>query len=313
MICCEVSGGLGNQFFRYAFARSIQEQRKKNGKHDALFINYGSIDRHGFAGDLSDFVLTEHEDFFCRRLLIKKGTLWQIIIYYLVTRFFRSLSSVKRNKILSANGIVISLMPDCEKIFSPSVNQKKIFIMGNFENEKYFASIKELLFREFVPKHDVLSNNKELYKTILSTNSVCLAIRRGDFLDEEYKKTFYVCDISYYLRAVEIIREKVENPVFVVFSNDIGWVKENLKIDGDVLWESEDNPVWETFRLMYSCKHFIISNSTLHWWAQYKGEYSNKIVISPDRWYNAPGWEKHLLLDYFIKIPTGVENSYKKK
>ena len=313
MICCEISGGLGNQFFRYAFARALQESRKTNGQNDVLYINYGAIDHHGFLGDLSDFALTEHKDFFCRRLLLKKGTLWQIILYFFITKICRFLSSEQVYKVLGKNGIVISQNPDCETLFLPSTNHRKVFTIGSFENEKYISSIKELLFREFVPKHDVLSRNKDLYETILSTNSICLAIRRGDFMEDEYKKTFYVCDLSYYKNAIKIIRERVEHPVFVVFSNDIKWVKENLEIEGDVLWEFEDNPVWETFRLMYSCKHFIISNSTLHWWAQYKGEYSDKIVISPDRWYNAPGWENHLLLDYFIKIPTGVENPYKKK
>ena len=49
---------------------------------------------------------------------------------------------------------------------------------------------------------------------------------------------------------------------------------------------SQDMPVYETLRLMYSCKHFILSNSTFSWWGQYLSQNDKKVVISPSRWNN---------------------------
>ena len=311
MISCEVSGGLGNQFFRYAYARALQEDRKKRGGDDVLAINYGAIENHGAIGDLSDFDIVPHEAYNCRRLLLIKGSWLQKIIYTLFTRLgIFSKNYRKKVRLLSQVGIVISEKPDNEVIFTPPYSQKNIFTIGSFENVNYFSDVAEKLKHEFTPKHDMLPENKKLYDVILQTNSVCLAVRRGDFMKEEFKKTFYVCDLVYFKNAISYIKKHVEKPTFIVFSNDIEWVKENMKIDGDVYYESGCDPVWETYRLMYSCKHFITSNSTLHWWAQYKGNYSGKIVVSPERWYNAPGWEKHLLLDSFVKIPVGVRNPY---
>lgn len=101
MIGCEVSGGLGNQFFRYAFARSLQEHRKAKGLNDEFCINFGKIECHGFSGDLSDFNIIKHKEFRCRRLLLEKGSWWQIIIYAIVTKVFsRFIQIQQKYKIL---------------------------------------------------------------------------------------------------------------------------------------------------------------------------------------------------------------------
>lgn len=60
-------------------------------------------------------------------------------------------------------------------------------------------------------------------------------------------------------------------------------------------------PVYETLRLMYSCKHFIISNSTFSWWGQYLSRNDHKIVISPSKW-NNDDFDTPLLEDEWIKL-----------
>lgn len=59
-----------------------------------------------------------------------------------------------------------------------------------------------------------------------------------------------------------------------------------MNLPKNCIFENPKNNVFETFYLMRCCKHFIISNSTFHWWAQYLSISDNKIVYAPNIWNN---------------------------
>ena len=179
---------------------------------------------------------------------------------------------------------------------------KNIFISGPWEKPSLFNDIRPVLLREFTPLLPPPASNQSLYEVIESSESVCISVRRGDYeSDPACRATFSVCHKSYFEQAITIIQQKIKNPTFIMFSDDIEWVKSNLTVPGKVYYESGKDSVWEKLRLMYSCKHFIISNSTFSWWAQYLSRNPNKIVISPDRWY-LPDKQWPLIEDTFIKV-----------
>ena len=77
-----------------------------------------------------------------------------------------------------------------------------------------------------------------------------------------------VCDKTCYGRAVAEIKQRVNNPVFIIFSDDIKWEKENIITDCEIYWEDGTNQVWEKLRMIGLCKHFILVNSTFSWCKQ---------------------------------------------
>ena len=285
----EIHGRLGNQMFQYATLRAYMEKHNKNEL--ALNFKNGVYNRQ-FENNLLDFNIINYKE--VDTLAMDKK---QKILIYMMTNIEKVINKTAKSKSYSKNKLEkrfqnvlmkngIYYLHQGYMNFLPTKKENQIFI-GNFESPKYFNEIKETILKEFTPVHDKLEKNVSLYKKIETTESVCISIRRGDFLTEKNKKAHYVCTERYFSRAIEKINEKVKNPRFFIFSDDIKWVKENMQFPEGTEFETGDDPVWEKLRLMYECKHFIISNSTFSWWAQYLSRNENKVVIAPTIWKNS--------------------------
>ena len=160
--------------------------------------------------------------------------------------------------------------------------KKNKLIYGYFESDRYFSSVEDEL-KKIYRKKDKTSNS-ELYRKICSTESVCVTVRRGDFYTKENQENLGVCNEEYFQRGIQYIKSAHKNATVFFFSDDIDWVKNNIKVEGPAYYESGMDSLWEKMLLMSSCKHFVISNSTFSWWAQYLSKNENKIVIAPSRW-----------------------------
>lgn len=286
MILIELEGRLGNQMFQYAFARSCSII---SGDTELLldFTNvYKAGDKKdGFENSLKYFNVIDFKIGRARSEL----KIYQKFVFYAYFVFWRRINNrVKQHSFEVHTQPLLNLFD--LHFFSTGYypfqikKRKRNYFYGYFESSKYFDNIKELLYEEFTPLYPELEENKDLYRVIRNTNSICVSIRCGDFInDEEVSKSCYICTPKYFFSAIKYIEEHVENPNFIFFSDDINWVKENLKVK-NAFYENQNTPIWEKMRLMYSCKHFIISNSTFSWWAQYLSRNNEKIVIAPDKW-----------------------------
>lgn len=312
MICSYFSGRIGNQLFQYAYARSLQEMR---GGVDDLIMNFNLVLSagkavNGFEDSLRYFNVrkykTNHEN-----LVMSYGDTRQRLIYLLYQVTHRThISNNKDNwfKRFRKQGLVFSDYLDNDITINESIlpKHRNLILYGKFENPELFQDIRPQLIEELTPTQPNVLSNKRLYEIIRNTNSICVSIRRGDYLSTNFSKDFFVCDKDYFTSAIKKAQEVIPDATFVFFSDDIKWVRDSIKIDAPSYYERGNDPVWEKLRLMYSCKHFIISNSTFSWWAQYLSRNPEKVVISPDHWYNNREMNEHarLLQPEFIKIPV---------
>lgn len=304
MIYIIMHGRLGNQMFQYAFAKKIQESR-----NDKISIYFGRVNRIGgsdWKDDLQNFNVDEYKIETNIKFLITKMSVRQkffLFSYLLKCRTFKDADDLRnyqctmQNK-LNENGLYWLRNGE----FVPKISKaKNIFICGHFEHYTFYVGMERKLRQIFIPKYPQLKINTNLYEIIDNTESICISIRRGDYLKLENRQKYFLCDKNYFDKAIETIRKRVPNATLIFFSDDIDWVKENYKYDGEVYYEMAENPVWEKVRLMSRCKHFVISNSTFSWWVQYLSNNPEKIVVSPDKWKNNSNY-KGLIDPKFITI-----------
>ena len=291
MIYLRLVNGLGNQLFQYAFARYLQEQYK-----EVMWINIEAYQEDAQRDySLAHFKLNPN-------VYVQKGMPAQITYRYMnhIVKAYRKKwpwRSIKgradieyKDKIVKEHGWYIALpgTNSCMYYDYPITAKKNKLVIGSFQNEKYFREIKDIVLKEFRLKDAMPAEIKLLMKQMRTENSVCVHMRRGDYLMAK-NKGFNICTKKYYYDAMDLVADKISNPVFYIFSNttnDLNWIEESYSFKYPVKYVKMDNPDYIELMLMAACNHFIISNSTFSWWAQYLAENEEKIVVAPNKWYN---------------------------
>ncbi|MBU1667539.1 alpha-1,2-fucosyltransferase, partial [bacterium] len=181
------------------------------------------------------------------------------------------------------------------------------YIDGYFQCEKYFKDIREILLKQFCTNKGISNYTKKIEKKIFGSKHSCsLHIRRGDFVDNININIHGSCDLEYYQNAIEVINLKYENTHFFIFSDDIDWCKQNLKIKNAVYIDSEEKRIpHEDIYLMSLCNHNIIANSSFSWWGAWLSQNKEKMVIAPKRWFvddNLERQSKDIVCDGWMMI-----------
>ncbi len=321
MLYIRQGGRCGNQLFSYAFARKLQMQYNNEEMTFLLgFINQKASDKNNgdnWEDSLRWFNTVPYSTISePQNEVMQYGSLVQKLCYQLWSKVFMVARKVKLNALKDVQKFMFKTFADFGFYYYAGVGTLPYklakatnkFIWGAFEDSKWFDDIKPVLLEELTPKQAVPRKNLELYNKITSANSVCVSLRKWsiDVHSKANLKNRDICDADYYKKAIAAIKERVENPVFIVFSDDVEWAKAVLREavgDAEVYSETGDDNVAEKLRLMYSCKHFIIANSTFSWWAQYLCRNENKIVVSPDKWFANQDIRHPLISDEWVLIP----------
>lgn len=267
----KIQGGLGNQLFQYALGYRLSGQKGCELKVDIRDYKKRSNRFFALAEFQVDIKVATKEEIVKIIKFKKNNTIFKI---YKLIESFKPL--YKKNYIseLSDNF-------DYEQIGNIKYSA---YLDGYWQSYKYFEDISEQIKRIFTlnnPGNDYL----ELAKKIQSCNSVSVHIRRGDYVTNK-QDVYYICGQDYYQKAINYINVRVDNPVYYIFSDDIGWVKDNLWFNGDVKYVSGKKLTdCEELILMSKCNHNIIANSTFSWWGAWLNTNKEKIVISPKKWF----------------------------
>lgn len=146
--------------------------------------------------------------------------------------------------------------------------------------------------------------NSDTMDKIINNNSVFVHVRRGDYLSATYRTRFEgICTAAYYQKAIGMMKERHPGALFVVFSDDIEWCRENISGTGSdtiYVYRNTGNDSYLDMYLMAHCTAGVIANSTFSYWAARLVK--KKDIIYPAKWINS----KYGVPDIFEDDWTGL-------
>lgn len=275
MIISQVIGGLGNQMFQYAVGRAISLERGLPLRLDISgFTNYGL--HQGF--ELSKV-------FNCPIDIATKEEI-KNVLGCRSSSIFRKLLRRSYGSIFRGRHLIIE--PHYHYWAEIKNISQDSYLSGYWQSEKYFQDIAVVIRTDFTFKIPLEGRNAELAKQIDQVNAVSLHVRRGDYVTNSRTRAVHgLCQPDYYQNAVRHVYNQVEQPVFFIFSDDMAWVKEHLKIDAPCFYVDHNcgTESYNDMRLMSLCRHHIIANSSFSWWGAWLNPTVDKIVVAPRKWF----------------------------
>lgn len=261
-------------------------------------------------------------------VVFKSGLGNQIFVYllclYLKDKGYRVYSYSTKEWLKSHNGLEISkwfdlVMPprtlwtdiialvirSAKKLFPELIamdsefKENAIYFDGYWQDAKFFNNnISKIKFGKLV-----LSNrNKKLIAELKGKYAVSIHIRRGDYMEASRIKSYsQSCPAEYYNNAINYVHQKVNNPFFLLFSDDMAWVKENIisvKSYNHIYidWNTGQNSFYDMY-IMSHCRASIIANSSFSYWGAMLGE-KKDFVIRPKKWIG--DWVPNIFPDEWI-------------
>lgn len=270
----KLKGGLGNQMFQYAFAELLKKETGEEVK----------IDLSAFS-DLGD-----------DQVRIPRIQKFDILIPVASPEDIQRVCKFRHNGNSQSNkyrlGIVAETLLNKKYVFERNHSlctkeqmKSAEYFDGYWQDWRFVDSVIDELKAELVPKTNISLQSKQRLDEIEACNSVFVGVRRGDYLTVR-PEHYGVFDQAYYERTMQLISEKVDDPVFYIFSNDIKWVQDNLNFSKHkIVFITDTVDDFEDLILMSRCKHSIIPNSTYHWWGARLNEYPGKVVVAPTKWF----------------------------
>ena len=292
MVIVHVMGGLGNQLCQYA----LSEKLKTLGKTVKLdTYEYTTQDENYKEWRELELEWLEALDYEVCTSEERMAFLYNDMAF--LSRVRRKLLGRKDKSLYEKN----FYMPEILEVDDRCLN-------GYWVCDAYYADIMPMLRSKirFPISDDV--RNQECMKQMQQEESVSLHIRRTDYLSVAGgERCMGICTQEYYQSAIRYMEQRLQNPVFYIFSDDSDYAREHYKGENIriVDWNTGKNSMYD-MQLMSQCKHNICANSTFSIWGARLNAFPDKIMIRPLHLDNYEamseqeiknGWKNWILID----------------
>lgn len=290
MVIVRLIGGLGNQLFQYAAARSIAHAHGVPLKIDITPFSKYKLHKYSLGVFNITAEVAAPEEIArvqCRDSLASLCK-W---LPALIQPYYRR--PIVKERSFSFDKNIFNVDDD-------------VYLDGYWQSESYFKEIEAIIRRELTVGTAPDAENRRVAEAITKSQAVSLHVRRGDYVaNSKMNKIFGTCSLAYYRAAAERIAGQMVQPHFFVFSDDPEWVRNNLQLEYETSYvtHNDADKNYEDLRLMSLCRHHIIANSSFSWWGAWLNPDKNKIVISPDKWFLSGNFDtKDIIPSSWIKL-----------
>jgi hypothetical protein len=295
MIIISLFGGLGNQMFQYATGKAVALRLNTELQLDVSLLNDRTY-RKDFTYRNFELGIFKIQDKIADIQKVREFApdLWN------ATEWVKQAYKIKR--LINGN----HLYSERKKFYyEPQIESiaDNTYLYGYFQTEKYFSYYLTEIRAQFQLEHEPNQMNKRIIDVMKSENSVSVHVRRGDYLLAPFN---LLTAENYYRKAIEYILEKVEQPKFYIFTNDIEWTMaefEQFDIDKAFISNNQGDSSYMDMVLMSNCQHNICANSSFSWWGAWLNSNRDKIVTAPKVWFkNSVSGNNELIPPSWIKI-----------
>jgi|694.fasta_scaffold122687_3 hypothetical protein len=174
----------------------------------------------------------------------------------------------------------------------------KFDIVGYFQSEATASLLRDDLNDYLNLTYSFAQDMQE----IEAQSEMTLHIRRGDYASEE---KIGMLSLTYFVNSLTKITKGKRLSKIKLFSNGKIDIRQLKSIPGvGVISEIDADCAMELLAKMRNAHFFLISNSTLSWWAAFLCELPNKEVFAPYPWFERLAEPVNLIPKGWIRLPA---------
>ena len=288
-----ISNGLGNQLFTYASSYAIAKKLDRNLliDNESSFKLKKNIECQNTKYDLNMFNITSHIAPQKLKFIDYKG--------YVKRKILKKIDFIKSSKSFLLEKKNIKKISFFNEDYLNTKFSKNVYIEGHYESEKYFIFCKKDILDQYNFNFDC--DNKYLDR-LKSTNSVCLCIRQNRYEEgisknsipnKEKSWQFTLEQIAYTHKSVNLLKKRLNNPKFYLWSNNFNNLKQYFPDDEFTFIDNQKNEKnYTDFFLMTFAKHYVVAPTSYNWWGAWLSKnINNAQILRPN---------DNFFSDYFI-------------
>ena len=267
MVISKVIGGLGNQLFQYAAARSLAHKNSTSYKFDTSSFEDYALRNFELQAIFPKVEIASTSEIVKLKPQSEYARLFNKLVPYACKKYYK------------------------EPYFHFDQNffllKGNVYLDGYFQSDKYFSLISSALQEDIRLSHSIANETFSFGEKIGREQSIAIHIRLGDYQNKTANDYHGILPLDYYENAVAIMKSELANPAFYVFSDVPDQAKDIAKsLDATLVSGVISANHFEDLHLISTCKHNIIANSSFSWWGAWLNRNPDKLVIGPKNWFS---------------------------